>query len=219
MPDNPPRADLIGFTLTHALLRNELSRLAAAFAGQPMSPESVEVIEDHLRLVTDHLVRHHQEEDEFHWPVLASRVPGAVALLDLLEAEHDQMDPLIDEVRDRSRSQVDRADALRQLTDLVVAHVDEEDRCVVPLLAEHITATEQASSMERSRAKIPAADELRVLAMMLAAATRQEQTHFLSLLPTDVGELWRLHAAPEIDRVHDLLPSPSRPPQYVRSAS
>ena len=33
VPDTTDRADLIGFTLTHALLRNELPRLAAAFAG------------------------------------------------------------------------------------------------------------------------------------------------------------------------------------------
>jgi hypothetical protein len=61
MPDPTDRADLIGFTLTHALLRNELPRLAAAFAGSAMTPEQEGVVEEQLRLVTDHLLRHHQE--------------------------------------------------------------------------------------------------------------------------------------------------------------
>ncbi len=77
VPDTTERADLIGFTLTHSLLRNELPRIAAALAGGPMTPEEEAVVEDHLRLVTDHLIRHHQEEDEFHWPLLASRAPRA----------------------------------------------------------------------------------------------------------------------------------------------
>ena len=95
------RADLIGFTLTHALLRNELPRLAAAMAGRPTSPTEEHVVEGHLRLVMDHLMRHHYEEDEFHWPLLVSPRPRAARLLAMLEAEHTEMDQLVGGVRDR----------------------------------------------------------------------------------------------------------------------
>ena len=143
MPDTTERADLIGFTLTHSLLRNELPRIAAALSGGPMTPEEQAVIEDHLRLVSDHLIRHHQEEDEFHWPLLVSRAPRAGRLLALLEAEHTEMDPLVDFVRDRDRSRQERSAAMTRLSELVLAHLEEEDRSVVPLLAIHVTAEEQ----------------------------------------------------------------------------
>ena len=154
MPDTTDRADLIGFTLTHALLRNELPRLAAAFAGSRLTPEQEVVVEEQLRLVTDHLLRHHQEEDEFHWPLLASRAPVPPGCSPYWRPSTPQMDPLVQRARDRGLSRLERSLALSRLNELVLAHLEEEDRSVVPLLAVHITAEEQLGSMARSRAKI-----------------------------------------------------------------
>lgn len=205
MPETTERAELIGFILTHSMLRNELPRLAAALAGGAMTPQEEVLVEDHLRLVTDHLLRHHIEEDEFHWPLLVSRAPGAARLLAILEAEHTEIDPLVDVVRDRNRSRPERALAMGRLTELVLAHLEVEDRSVVPLLAMHVTAEEQRGSMERSRAKIPQADELRVLAMMLAAADDDERTRMLAPLPNFVVDAWSDDEAPELTRVHQAL--------------
>jgi hypothetical protein len=219
VPDTTDTADLIGFTLTHALLRNELPRLASAFAGAPMTAAQEAVVEEHLRVVTDHLMRHHQEEDEFHWPLLASRAPGAARLLALLETEHTEMDPLVDQARNRNRSRDERSGALSRLSQLVLGHLEEEDRSVVPLLAVHITAEEQRGSMARSRAKIPPADELRVLSMMLAAADEGEQSRMLAPLPESVVSAWSQREAPALRQVHRLLADvaaghPQRPPTH-----
>lgn len=203
--DTHDRADLIGFTLTHSLLRNELPRIAAALAGGPMDKEQEAVVEDHLRLVTEHLVRHHEEEDDFHWPLLASRAPGARRLLALLEAEHTEIDPLVERVQERSQPRRERSTAMTRLTELVLAHLEEEDRSIVPLLAAHVSRDEQQGSMARSRAKIPAEDELRVLAMMLAAADQRERTRMLAPLPAEVETAWAEVAAPELTRVHAVL--------------
>ena len=205
MSETTERADLIGFVLTHSLLRNELPRLAAALTGGPMTPKESVVIEEQLRLVTDHLLRHHQEEDEFHWPVLVSRAPGAARLLALLEAEHTEMDPLVDVVRDRRLSVGGGRPRCPSSSELVLAHLEVEDRSVVPLLAVHVTADEQRASMARSRAKIPQADELRVLAMMLAAADDDERSRMLAPLPDAVVSAWSEHEAPALNGVHRVL--------------
>jgi hypothetical protein len=199
------RAELIGFVLTHSLLRNELPRLAAALAGRPMTTEEEMVVEDQLRLVTDQLLRHHQEEDEFHWPLLVTRAPGAARLLALLEAEHGEMEPLVDVVRDRALSRHGRAVAMSRLSELVLAHLEVEDSSVVPLLAVHVTADEQRVSVARSRGKLPAADELRVLAMMLAAADESELPRMLAPLPETVVTRWREHEASALSRAHRVL--------------
>jgi hypothetical protein len=86
-----------------------------------------------------------------------------------------------------------------------LAHLEVEDRSIVPLLAVHVTAEEQRGSMERSRAKIPQADELRVLAMMLAAADDDERTRMLAPLPNFVVDAWSDDEAPELTRVHQAL--------------
>jgi len=199
------RADLIGFTLTHSLLRNELPRLAAAMAGRPTSATEEHVVEDHVRLVMDHLVRHHQEEDDFHWPLLVSRAPRAARLLALLEAEHSEMDQLVDGVRDRDLPRRTRAAAMSHLSELVLAHLEEEDRSVVPLLAMHVTAAEQRESMARSRGKIPKTDELRVLAMMLAVADDGERARMLAPLPEAVANAWAHEGSPQLTQVHRVL--------------
>ena len=67
--------ELIGFELTHSLLRAEIARLASTFAVG-FDERDADIVEDHLRLVSEHLVRHHEEEDSFHWPLLARRAPN-----------------------------------------------------------------------------------------------------------------------------------------------
>ena len=94
---------------------------------------------------------------------------------------------------------------MSRLSELVLAHLEVEDRSVVPLLAVHVTAEEQRGSMQRSRDKIPQADELRVLAMMLAAADDDERSRMLAPLPDVVVDAWLEEEAPALRRVHQVL--------------
>jgi hypothetical protein len=200
-PAPTTQPELIGFTLTHALLRTELTVLA----GYEPTAGTADVFEDHLRLVTDHLVRHDDEEDQFHFRLLRARAPHVIPLLDRLAAEHRAVADRLVVVRDRSLILATRLDALRTLAALVLGHIAEEDAVVVPLLEQHVTAAEQAESMARSRAKIPPADELRVLAAMLGAATADERRRMLAPLPPEVAALWRTTAGPALDAVHTAL--------------
>ena len=154
-----------------------------------MSPGQEAVLEGHIRLVTEHLVRHQAEEDEFYWPRLVSRVSEAAAILDALEADHDELDPLVRRVRNRVLLRPERSGAMTRLAELVAAHLDQEDRLVVPLLAVHLTTERQQTGAARSRAKIPLAEELRVLAMMQAVADPVEGVRMLAPLPDSVVQL------------------------------
>lgn len=95
--------------------------------------------------------------------------------------------------------------ALATLTELVLAHLAEGDRSIVPLLAGQITPEEQYGSMMRSRAKIPPTDELRVLAKMLDAAAASDRSRMLAPLPDELVERWQVKVAPEPDAVHAVL--------------
>jgi hypothetical protein len=65
------------------VLRKELSILSRF---RPGVGDAV-VFDDHVRLVTDHLLRHDDEEDEFHFRVLRERAPEVRDLLDRLADE------------------------------------------------------------------------------------------------------------------------------------
>ncbi|MCU1361454.1 MAG: hemerythrin cation binding domain protein [Ilumatobacteraceae bacterium] len=196
--------EMIGFELTHATFRNELPRLAAAFdndSDDPVDP----ITEDHLRLVTEHLHRHHDEEETFHFRLLSERDDASADVLRQMEAQHETLQGLLSAACDVRRSRLVRAIALRTLVEATIRHLDTEDAEIVPKLRQTITADEQTDSMARSRAKIPAADELRVLALMLAAAGPQQLERMLAVLPGEVIERWRTDAAPALDAVHDHL--------------
>ena len=214
MPDTTERAELIGFILTHALLRNELPRLAAAFAGATDDPRAGGSRRGPAA------VGHRSPAAP---PPGGGRVPLAAPCLASTGCRPAARPARGRAHRDgpaRRRGPATAAApvtsghiALSRLSELVLAHLEEEDRSVVPLLAVHITAEEQLGSMARSRAKIPQADELRVLAMMLAAADEGEQSRMLAPLPDFVVSAWSEHEAPALRRVHRVLADVAGPPR------
>ena len=80
------------------------------------------------------------------------------------------MDPLVERARDRGLSRPERALAVSRLTELVLAHLEEEDRSVVPLLAGTSRPRSSWAAWHAAAPRSRRADEARVLAMMLAAA-------------------------------------------------
>ena len=218
MPNSPrtDKPEMIGFELTHAAFRNELPRLVAAFdnqAGDPVDP----ITEDHLRLVTDHLIRHHEEEETFHFRLLCQRDVTSVETVRQLQAQHETLRDLLAGARDVQRPRLARAVALRALVEVTIRHLDDEDSDVLPRFHSTITRREQADSMARSRAKIPAVDELRVLALMLAAASAQQLQRMLAILPDDAVHLWHTAAAPALNAVHDHLDRTSHKARHSAS--
>jgi hypothetical protein len=197
--------DLIPFTLAQALLRNELPGLAAALGGGPMTPGQQAVLEGHLRLVTEHLVRQHEGENAFRWPGLNSRAAHAATLPEGLRTEHAAMSALVERVRNRALPRPERAAVMADLIEWVLAHNEQEERSVVPVPAVHITAEEQQTEAARSRAKIPLVEELRVLAMMQAAADPAEEARMLATLPEPTQQLLSDREAPALGRVHQVL--------------
>jgi len=152
----------VGIARTAAVLRAELSRIGRALESTTLRSVEMAVVEEHLRLVLDHLGR------------LA--VDGGRRIeLEVLSAA----------VRDRDRDQLDRAADLRRIVELLLGQGD-------------LTAVEPAMT-------IPAADEIRLLAMLLAAADEAERVAILTPLSGEMTLIWREFAAPALCRVHEVL--------------
>ena len=147
-------ADLTIMLAAHAAFRRDLAQLAraAAFADLP-DPGRRASVRAGWELFKRQLRLHHTAEDEIVWPALRERLPNrdhAQSVLDAMEAEHQQIDPLLAAVDDAfaradeghrtdARAIGDAADALASS---LAGHLTHEERDGLPLIGEALTSAE-----------------------------------------------------------------------------
>jgi hypothetical protein len=68
--------------------------------------------------------------------------PGSASVLDVLEKQHEEIDPDLALAGDRSWPLADRVEALRRLHMALQLHLDDEERDAVPLIRSCITPDE-----------------------------------------------------------------------------
>ena len=141
-------ADLTIMLGAHAAFRRDLVRLAraAAFADLP-DPARRASVQAGWETFKRQLHLHHTAEDAIVWPALRQRLAHsehAQSVLDAMEAEHAQIDPLLAAVDDAfadagRRSLGDRVGAL---TTSLTAHLTLEEHDGLPLIGVALTAAE-----------------------------------------------------------------------------
>ena len=98
-PDGP--IDLSGMFLTHFGFRRDLIAFSAAAARTPVSDRKTwKALAKRWQHFSSVLHKHHTAEDEGLWPLLLERVRAAgdveaVATLEVMAREHQQIDPLL----------------------------------------------------------------------------------------------------------------------------
>ena len=147
-------ADLTIMLAAHGALRRDLERLAraAAFANLP-DPGGRASVRAGWETFKRQLHLHHTAEDTVVWPALRPRLAhsdDAQSVLDAMEAEHQQIDPLlaaVDEAFARA-GEGHRGDAraISDVTDALAtsltAHLAHEERDGLPLIGVALTAAE-----------------------------------------------------------------------------
>lgn len=151
-PEGP--VDLTNMYLMHHAFRRDLTAFRAAVEQASIT--------DHARWVALHqrwqlfamaLHHHHAAEDEGLWPLLLDRIAasgddGARAVLEAMQAEHAQIDPLLDScARQFDRlatraTETERADLQRSLDEawhLLDGHLGHEEREAMVILQRQLT--------------------------------------------------------------------------------
>jgi hypothetical protein len=150
-------ADLTVMLAAHDAFRRDLVRLAqaAAFADLP-DPARRASVRAGWELFKRQLHLHHTAEDAIIWPALRERLPHsdhAQSVLDAMEAEHQQIDPLLAAVDDAfARAEEGRRSDLRAIGDTADAlatsltgHLTHEERDGLPLIGAALTSAEWRS--------------------------------------------------------------------------
>lgn len=145
-------AETWSMAIVHAALRRDLARTHRELTTLPHPAQRQRrALGAHVLWLMRFLHNHHTSEDTGLWPLVRRRNPGAAALLDSLEADHQRIAPAITVLTaaatsygatddDQARQQL--VDALEALDTLLVPHLDREVAEAMPVVSASITDAE-----------------------------------------------------------------------------
>ena len=160
------KADNREYVVVHQALRRTLARFANATAKQDPAVLAP-VLQDRWSTFVRLLHHHHEGEDEKFFPAIAHATPGANALIERLEAEHVELVPKLDKAdaavalfAELPDVETQRAahDAIKDVQDTLVPHLDVEDAELLPIAAEWVDADEWARLGEEAFRSLPKKD-------------------------------------------------------------
>jgi iron-sulfur cluster repair protein YtfE (RIC family) len=137
-----PSQGKVDFTLMyvfHEAFRRDLSLLSEAIGAHRTDDPAVRAGWGTFK---KQLHVHHSAEDSSLWPALRTKLETAddVAVIDQMEAEHAQLDPLVGQVQDcfDDLKTVGGAERVRELSAQLMSHMDHEERQALPLIETYL---------------------------------------------------------------------------------
>jgi iron-sulfur cluster repair protein YtfE (RIC family) len=201
-PTTAAHPALWNMALIHRIFRSSFAELARLVTEVPASDAArTSAVADHLGFTLDGLSAHHTTEDDLVWPVLLERARPSAALVERMEDQHHGLHTGIAEVRRLTDAwRVDPSpDVASQLSAAITgmsgrlaAHLDEEEREVVPLIAEHLSVAEWDRVGKTAFDKFTPAQRFTAMGQMLEVASPAEAAAMLAPLPAPIKMLWRL---------------------------
>jgi iron-sulfur cluster repair protein YtfE (RIC family) len=155
----------------------------------------------HIAFTLDGLHNHHSTEDEVLWPLLMERARPSQALIQRMESQHMVVGAAITRVRallepwaanPSAAGSAELHDALDRLVVPLSEHLGEEERDVVPLIAQHVTQEEWEHLGKRAFDKFSPAQRFTAMGQLLEEATPEEAARMLAGLPAPIRLAWRL---------------------------
>ncbi|MGV9935179.1 hemerythrin domain-containing protein [Streptomyces olivaceoviridis] len=147
------RADVRDMLVVHEAFRQSYARLPELIRGvTPGDTDRAGVIADHAHLIEEFLHLHHKGEDELLWPKLLERAGDRLGqTVNLLESQHDEIAALLNESATQlaewreqpTQESGERfATTLERLGALLTEHLGIEEKDVLPIVPEYVTAKE-----------------------------------------------------------------------------
>lgn len=200
-------ADLTIMYAAHDAFRRDLISLARATGGDLSDPAKQQSVAVGWEVFKRQLHLHHTSEDEFIWPVLRTKFAhsdSALSVLDAMEQEHAQIDPLLAAVDDafaRRKADgeasddwpgVDRlADVVDVLVTSLTGHLTHEERDGLPLIGAGLTGAEFRAAGRRMAKRNGLSNGSEMFAWMLSGAGPERTRETMAQLPPPLRMLYR----------------------------
>jgi hypothetical protein len=190
--------------MVHRAFRNELHGLPELISGvDGGDAKRAAVVNTHLNLIVAVLHHHHAAEDDLIWPKLHARVPMHDDDISRMEDEHRAIEAGADTAtatgalwaKTGALAAAERlCTAVDELIELVDLHLDDEERDVVPLIEECITASEWKKATTRGASFLRTHPRmgLVIAGFMLEGVSAEDKHRFLAGVPSVARLMWQL---------------------------
>ncbi|MGI5144499.1 hemerythrin domain-containing protein [Streptomyces sp. CA-106110] len=195
MPHAPTdRADVRDMLVVHEAFRQAYRRMPGlVMTVTPGDVRRAGIVADHIQLIEEFLHLHHKGEDDLLWPKLLDRAGDRLAsAVALLEGQHEEIASLMTQVSAQLESwrqapsgarATQLADGLARLGTRLAEHLAIEERDVLPLVAEYVTAEEWHELGDHAINGLPKAKLPIVFGMLASLAEPEVVTLMLSSAP------------------------------------
>lgn len=198
-----PGCDTSDLFMIHGMFRKVYGDAPAIVRGvSPDDPAQRDAVATHIDDISLALHAHHHGEDVLLWDQLTARAPACAVHVGQMREQHaavstqlDTLDAAVGTWRgDATAANRDAVAAILDTIDgLLVAHLGQEERDIVPFAQESMPQAEWDKLSEHGRAAAPRDRQLMSLGYILSSMTPHDgQVWMKANLPAPVRLLWRL---------------------------
>lgn len=196
-----PLTDVHDMVVVHRAFRREFGLAPRLVRAVPAGDTArAAVLAAHVRLCLDGLHLHHTGEDAVLWPPLLERAAPEAALVHRMEAQHAEVHARIDALRTAlARWEVEARPAVTEevaacteaLDAVLLEHLDQEEREILPLAARHLSEAEWEAVGQHGMAHMQRSQLPIMFGMVLEECDDEERARMLGVLPAPVRLLAR----------------------------
>jgi hypothetical protein len=202
----PNTSDMIRL---HRVFRDAFG-CAAQLVGSASTddPERVACVAAYYANVLAFLHAHHEGEDELLWPKLMERAPAQAAMIARIAGQHEGVLTWLEAAEIRladwvADPNIDRgaalASALATLGAELGLHLDDEERHILPLAAEHLTVAEWGELPGHGMRAFRGDKMWLVLGLIQEQMTPEGIAEMDAHLPPPVREFWTTAGRPQFE--------------------
>jgi hemerythrin-like domain-containing protein len=172
------------------------------------------VLADHITENATYLHTHHHGEDEFLWDKLELRTPSCSVHIEQMKVQHAQVAALLDAIEaalpawKESAAAADRssvADGLASLNLAFGAHLDLEEKEIIPVAETSVSQAEWDQLARHGQAATPGPRRFIQLGFILGSLTEEQRAAFMKVIPAPVRVLYRLVGKRQFDKQRALV--------------
>jgi hypothetical protein len=189
--------DVSDMYAVHQVFRDTLAAAPTLLSDPAASePARAALLGDFYNNVLAFLHGHHEGEDVLIFPLLRERCPSET--VERVAAQHSDVADLVGQSEtlleqwsaghDEARQQL--GDVLSQLGDRMAEHLDDEERNVLPLCAEHLTPQEWGMQPGRGMQTFRGNKVWLVIGLIRARMTDAQREQMLANMPPPAVEMW-----------------------------
>jgi hemerythrin-like domain-containing protein len=194
-----PRPDVTEMIAVHQALRESLGGAAQLIrAVEPTDGARVALVANVFDNVLDFLHVHHEGEEQLVFPLLRERCPDQIDMLDRMASQHADVVSLVQRsdgtlsawAGGNAGAQEDCALAFGALAGQLDRHLEDEERCVLPLCSDHLSLAEWGALPGHAMGNFTGDKVWLILGLIRDHMSQVQREQMLANMPPPAVDMW-----------------------------